>query len=251
MQKSPVSAPSDLSLKTGVRQLTAPTGWVALVLEGTYLVLDPHLQPYQNAVTELLRLFPCFDAPVQEVILQFDRLSPERDVPIFQQNARQWFSKIGMGVWPHREPPTLWSREEFIDAEPGTLRPMMYKLFHLEQDPVISRSAWNTMLGSGTLMRLAISSLATFRQRSYGFHHPRIQERSLQSYSIYTSLLEGAAIQNVTVEQLDLWLPAVDGYLRESSEDGGLFLLARQSQPDWWQNLRHSKHASTFPWIFL
>src|SRR5689334_17088497 len=35
---------------------------------------------------------------------------PNRETThLFSDNARKWFPQMGLGVWPHRQPPRLWT----------------------------------------------------------------------------------------------------------------------------------------------
>ena len=70
--------------------------------------------------------------------------------------------------------------------------------------------------------------------------HPTISDPSLTSFPYYVPLLEaGRLFEPSTAYDLPLadQLPAVDAYVRESVEDGGLFLLVRQRPEVFWQHL--------------
>lgn len=210
-----------------VRQLHAPEGWCACILDAEYPVEGDRAQAYRNHVQSLLDASGLFAPPRREqVLLQFDRLRPGEDVALLRQNVRQWLPDIGLGVWPHREPPRLWSREEFIETPMEELRPIMHRILRVDADPRATRSAWNTMLGLG-IIRIASHDLDAFYRQTMERCLPRIEEPSFQSFPFYLPLLDAQALAELSPADLLNWLGGADAYLRESSEDGGLLLLLR------------------------
>jgi hypothetical protein len=224
-----------------LREVPLQLGWTAAVLECAYPVAPESAQGYVAAVAELLGRLPAFSQPrPSEVFLQWDRCRPDREVLTLRENARVWQPEIGLGVWLDREPPTMWSAEEFVAAAPGTLRPLMYHLFRLQRDAKAQESAWRLLLGSGVLLRVACAAPDAFVSGAMEFLHPRITETSLTGFPFYAPLLTAAGLSRPDVAfdgPMDLWLPGVEGYLRESEEDGGLLLVTRQSSSDFWQSL--------------
>lgn len=212
---------------TILRQLQAPEGWCACVLEAEYPVEGDRAQAYRNHVQSLLDASGLFAPPRREqVLLQFDRLRPGQDVALLCQNVRQWLPDIGLGVWPHREPPRLWSREEFTETPTGELRPIMHRILRVDADPRATRSAWNTMLGLG-IIRIVSHDLDAFYGQTMDCCLPRIEEPSFQSFPFYLPLLDARALAELSSAGLLSCLGGADAYLRESSEDGGLLLLLR------------------------
>jgi hypothetical protein len=224
-----------------LRETPARQGWTAAVLECAYPVPPKSEQSYVTAVAELLGRLPAFSQPrPSELFLQWDRCRPDREVMILRENARVWQPEIGLGVWLDREPPTMWSPEEFVAAAPGTLRPLMHHLFRLQRDAKVQESAWRRLRGSGVLLRVVCVVPDAFVAGATEFLHPRITETSLTGFPFYGPLLTVDALSQpnaVFDGPIDLWLPAVQGYLRESEEDGGLLVVARQSSSDFWQSL--------------
>lgn len=210
-----------------VRQLHAPEGWCACILEAEYPVEGERAWAYRNHVQNLLDASGLFAPPRrQQVLLQFDRLRPDEDVALLRQNARLWLPDIGLGVWPHREPPRLWSREEFIETPTEELRPIMHRIFRIDPDPWATRSAWEAMLGRGVI-RIASHDLDAFYRQTMDCSLPLIAELSFQSFPFYLPLLDARALAELSPADLLSWLGGTDAYLRESSEDGGLLLLLR------------------------
>jgi hypothetical protein len=224
-----------------LREVPARQGWTAAVLECAYPVAPGSEQGYVAAVAALLNRLPAFSQPrPSELFLQWDRCRPDHEVMTLREHARVWQPEIGLGVWLDREPPTMWSPEEFVAAAPGTLRPLMHHLFRLQRDDKAQDSAWRRLLGSGVLLRVACAVPDAFVAGATEFLHPRIMETSLTGFPFYAPLLTVAGIARPDAAfegPFDLWLPEVEGYLRESEEDGGLLVVARQASPDFWRSL--------------
>jgi hypothetical protein len=236
-----VKTPAIREHRLCLREVSAQQGWTAAVLETVYPVASERLQGYAAIVTELLLRLPAFRVPRPgELFLQFDRCKPDREVPILRENARNWQPEIGLGVWLDREPPTMWTPEEFVAAAPGTLRPLMHHLFRLQADPVVQATAWRRLLGSGVLLRVATAEADIFLKGATEFLHPRIAEPSLTGFPFYAPLLTATTFSQpgaLYAAGVDVWLPGVEGYLRESEEDGGLLIVTRQSSAAFWQSV--------------
>ncbi len=228
-----------------MREIKAPAGWTAGVLEIEYPAELEVQRRYAAVVEELLLRLPMFErATAGEVLLQFDRCAPDREIPILQENARSWQPEIGLGVWLDREPPTLWSKEEFLAAAPGTLRPVMYRVFRIQSDPVEQAAAWQRLLGSGVLMRIVATRPNACVEGATEYLQPRIHEPSLTSFPFFVPLLTEAALKEphwIYAGGPEAWLPEMDGYIRESAEDGGLLILARQPPESFWRLLDGEK----------
>lgn len=231
-----------------LRQLAAPEGWCACILEAEYPVEGERVHPYRNRVQRLLDASDLFAPPWgQQVLLQFDRLRPGEDVALLRQNARVWLPDIGLGVWPHREAPRLWSRDEFIDTPMEELRPLMHRIFRVDADPAATRSAWETMLGLG-IIRIASHDLDAFYQRAMDCFLPRIEEPSFQSFPFYLPLLEARTLEKATSDDVLSWLDGVDAYMRESSEDGGLLMVLHVAPERYFQKLLDDDGGTNLPW---
>ena len=230
-------------------QLPAPEPWFACVLSAAYPVEQAAVVRYQKACAILLDRVPAFAFPSnQEVLLQFDRFYAARDVPRLQRNARAWMPEIGLGIWPHRGSPTLWSRQEFEDTPVGKLRPLMHKVFRIQPDPRAVASAWEEYLGSGVLVRCGVKDPSRFYQEAMDNFQPTITEPALKSFPLYAPLLEGAALKDASSDQLAQWLCGAEAYARESAEDEGLFLLCPMPGDSWFHDLARSSLKEEVHW---
>ena len=224
-----------------LRELRAPAGWTAALLEAPLPMPEHEQAPYLDAVASLLLQLPAFAEPhPEELFLLFEHCRPDVEIPILQANARFWLPQIGLGVWLERQAPTTWTAEEFLAAAPGTLRPVIDRIVRLTRDPDIQRDAWDRLLGSGTLVRLSTSAPDRFLAEATEFLQPRMIDRSLTSFPFYVPLLNAASLNTPSPAfraPLHDLLPQTEAYLRESVEDGGLLLAVRQPPVKFWETL--------------
>lgn len=228
-----------------LREVICPSGWTAAVLETPFAPDGGPHPDYQAAVAWLLTHLDSFECAIgEEIMLQFDRCRPDVEIPLLRSNARIWQPEIGLGVWPDQDAPTTWNKEEFIAAAPGTLRPVLYRVFRVQtEDRAAQASAWKTLLGSGVLIRIATSKPSSFLSAATEFLQPKITDVSLESFPFYVPLLTEAALAHphpTFAAEPDAWLPVTEGYIRESQEDGGLLVLLRQTPESFWSALSKS-----------
>ncbi len=222
-----------------LQELAAPPGWTAALLLQP-LPVDDDLQrmAYRDAVGGLLAALPPFAEPhPEDVFLLFNRLRPQVEIKLLQSHARGWMPQFGVGIWLHSEPPQTWTRDEFEAAEPGTLRPVIERVVRVQADPGAQRSAWQMLLGSGSLIRVSSQTAEKFVQGTTDFLLPTIADPSLTSFPFYIPLLRGDQLRNASAAYdvpPDDQLPGVEAYVRESVEDGGLLLLLRQAGDKFW-----------------
>ena len=239
-------SPQHLLSRMRLREIVCPTGWTAAILETDFAPAGGPHPDYTAIVDWLLSNLAPFERTLsREVMLQFDRCRPDVEIPLLRANARIWQPEIGLGVWPEQAPPTTWTKEEFLAAAPGTLRPVMYRIFRVQtEDPSAQTSAWQTMLGSGALLRVATTNPNAFLSATTTFLQPKIEDVSLESFPFYVPLLTAAGLAHphpAFAVELDTLLPVAVGYMRESQEDGGLLVLSRQQPEEFWGVLSRSQ----------
>ncbi len=227
------------SQNLSLQEVPAPAGWTALLLRQALPVEDEaDRELYLEAVAAVLGRLPVPQlVPAEEVLLLFERLRPAVEVPVFQNEARRWMPEFGMGVWLHGEAPATWTADEFLDAEPGTLRPVIDRVIRVARTPEAQRGAWDALLGSGALLR-TLSADARFLPGATAVLKPTIADRSLTGFPFYLPLLRAGELDRarpVYDEPLEEYLPGVYAYLRESVEDGGMLLLIHQPPDAFWK----------------
>jgi hypothetical protein len=162
------------------------------------------------------------------VFVQVAALSLGEAAKDFAGHAMKWKPTIGMGVWPDRPAPTMYSREEFQNLKIGERpRRLMHQIFLL--DAACSAEATDEMIGSGTvLLTLTHGTTEAFLKTAKDLLVPRISDTSFSFFPFYVPLLERKSVGH-PAEILESWLCGVSVYVRESMEDNGILIVSRHS----------------------
>ena len=231
-----------------LRELAAPAGWTAALLEVELPLASKESESYAAAIAELrAELEAIVERPQRELFLLFERCRPAIEVPIIQRNARWWMPEFGMGVWLDQEAPSTWSAEEFTTAAPGTLRPVIDRVLRLSRDSKAQEHAWRMLAGSGTLISVVTTTPDRFVRDATASIRPRITDPSLTSFPFYLPLLTAEALKTPSAfwnAPLEDVLPEVQVYFRESVEEGGLLIAIRHDPVTFWNGLSRKQFAS-------
>lgn len=167
-----------------------------------------------------------------EVFLQVAQLHIADGISRLTSHGRKWMPKIGLGVWPDREPPTIWKADEFMDLGPDERpRRLLYQVFRVGASLESRDNAREMMLGLGTVIQIITADdtqalLLKGRSRLL----PLIIDPSFRSFPYYIPLLDRKGLLSAnSPEELEGWLCGAEVYLRESTEDSGILILARDS----------------------
>jgi hypothetical protein len=165
-----------------------------------------------------------------ELFIQYTQLHRGDGATRLSRHARQWMPKMGLGIWPDREPPRYFKREDFEELMPGdSLKPPLYKVFRVTATDA-RENACATMLGLGTVLALAIpGDGATLLSRTQVVLTAAIAPGSIRSFRFYVPLLEGKSFQSTQRAQIEEWLCGSCVYIRESVEDQAILIAASQS----------------------
>ena len=147
---------------------------------------------------------------------------------LISPNGRDWMPRPGLGVWPARRPPAMWTKEDFENLEPG--RPpqgAVFPTFRISAPGEARERARATIYGTGAVLEvLTRDSGDVLVERGTQLLLPTIQEPAYRSFPFYLPLLDAAALANVPYDKLQAWLCGASVYLRESIDDGGLLLVS-------------------------
>jgi hypothetical protein len=159
--------------------------------------------------------------------LQMNQLHLDRGAQKLSANGRTWLPMTGLGVWPDREPPRLWTKDDFEEREFGQpLPPLMHTVFHVSGGDKASDHARDEMIGSGTVIYvLHNESGEKYHAAMRELLWPRITEEALRGHSFYIPLLEAGSLRNIRPETLESWMGPASVYIRESIEDGGILII--------------------------
>jgi hypothetical protein len=223
-----MATPSDGDLR--LRVLASPEPWEALLLpvdcfpmsHAVLLQAQTVLRWFSSEIADRKKL-------TTEVFLQFWRLRKGDAAVRYSSNAAKWRSDLGLGIWPDRKPPAMWTQETFMDACAGDEPPvLMHKLFRVTA-PGKARVAREVMLGCGTVLETMIrGDAAAMLSRAKEPLTKDIKETSFQSFHFYLPLLEAKTVGASTAAQLESWMAGTELYIRESIEDEGILIVSSE-----------------------
>lgn len=162
-----------------------------------------------------------------ELLIQLANLHLEDGASRLSSNAGKWRPEVGLGVWPDREPPTLYTVDEIRNLKENEKpRTLMHQVFRVTASQQDREAAQDTMLGLGTVLHLLIPDLwEEFRTRASECLLPPIKEESFRCFPFYVPLLERRSIVKAKADDLTAWLCGAPVYIRESAEDKGILML--------------------------
>jgi hypothetical protein len=165
-----------------------------------------------------------------EVFVQVEYLHLGGGPAIFSSHGAEWMPMLGLGVWPDREPPRSWTREELEDLEEGQRpRTLMHQVFRVTGDRAARGAATAIMLGSGSLVRtLEPASAEGLLERAAAQFLPRIDDSAFAAFRYYMPLMDARTFQVADPAILDQWACGATAYIRESPQDRAILIAARR-----------------------
>jgi hypothetical protein len=204
--------------------------WHAALLQVSAFPLAPHELPGVRSFVRLLSQALAGSDLSAEIFIQGTQLHVDEAGSRLSEHARQWAPQLGLGVWPGREPPTLWNKEDFEQLQIGAQpRPLAYQLFRITGSKRSRAEAREVMFGRGANLEILLDApVETFLAKAEALLLPPIQESAFRSYPFYVPLLEAQSAMNAGPGQLDAWLCGAPVYVRESVEDRAVLILSRK-----------------------
>jgi hypothetical protein len=166
-----------------------------------------------------------------EVFLQLEQFHGGDCRLRYARHAREWMPEIGIGVWPDREPPTTWTREELMQLDVGERpRPLMYQVFWVSGPPSARESARNIMLDIGPVLQImTVDDSDVLLRRGTQLFQSRIADPSLACYPFYIPLFERKILLAASAADLADWFCGATIYIRQSIEDQGILIVSREA----------------------
>ncbi|HEX3438445.1 MAG TPA: hypothetical protein VHT24_16870, partial [Pseudacidobacterium sp.] len=155
---------------------------------------------------------------------------------VVRRHGASWLPEVGLGVWPDREPPRLWTAEDFQALEPGQKPPpLMNTVFFVSGGESATEDALAILAGSGTLVyALLPGSPQAFHEKMTALFLPVIREEALRGYSFYVPLLDTQSLKSADVSEsgnvespLHLWLGDSMLFLQENKSEGSVLVVSR------------------------
>lgn len=164
-----------------------------------------------------------------EIFVQLAQLSLADGARRFSAHAPNWQPEMGLGVWPDREPPSLWAKEDFLNLGPGEKpRRVTYHVFRVTALP--SRAeARDVMFGLGTVIQIMTrDDSPSLLRAAREVLLPMIKEPAFRSFSYYAPLLDRNSLTAATAQQVQAWFCGSSLYIRESFEDTAILIASLQ-----------------------
>lgn len=163
-----------------------------------------------------------------EVFLQFNQFHLADAGSRLRDHAREWRPALGLAADPQGPAPTIWSKEEFEQLDPGQkLRPLCHKVFRITAASEVRRGARDLMLDVGAVLEFMVPEGSDkFLDNSQRLILPQIKERVFQGFPFHVPRLGKKNLTAETAGQISAWLCGAEVYLAETVEDGGLVLIS-------------------------
>ncbi len=219
-----------------IEQLAAPPAWGAWLLPtGGFPDLTVDRERRSRLLHSLASLV-CARARLKpQVVLQLWKLAGSPAEQPLNDNVHAWWPTLGLGIWPDREPPRGWNQELLSDAAAALFRQdeialPSHKLLRLGADEHAQIDIARQLRGSGTVLEtFCADSFDDLAHRARERFLPTITEKRFRRARFYLPVLDRATIAAAHhAEQLDDWLCGIEMYIRESAEDKGVLIVARQ-----------------------
>lgn len=218
-------------LRLYAERIATPDSWHAFLLPLESVPLDTHDRPALRSALDKLLNHVAHDQVQAErsLWLLLDQLHKDGAVRLIAKNGTIWNPDMGIGLWPDREPPRMWTRDELLERDYLTpIRELKHTVVHINADKAGFQHAWETMLGTGGVIELLhTGEVAKTIEHWQDVLQPTIEDEAFQAYPFTFPLIEKKSIERRSKEQLDSWFGPVSFYLRESAEDTGILLLSR------------------------
>ena len=166
----------------------------------------------------------------REVLIQMTQLRfPTGSSQLFSRYGREWIPAMGLGVWPYREPPTIWTARDFEELVPGQApRTLIDQVFRITKSEEAKVHARDIMFGYGTVAEvLTVETTDQFLDSCRKVLLPPITDPTYTCFPFYVPLLDAKSVANARESDIDQWTCGVSLYLRESTEDNGVLIATR------------------------
>jgi hypothetical protein len=216
----------------------------------SFPVPEKELSVVRGFLAQLIASISTRDSLSSEVFIQFDQLNVGGAAQLLAAHGRQWMPETGLGVWPDREPPRIWSIQDFMDLGPKEKpRPLMYQVFRVGGEPKNRIDARDIMLGRGTIIE--VMTHCTSRElveKTSATLLPHISDPSYSCFPYYVPLLGRKSVENAGLELLDRWFAGFSVYIRECFEETGLLIASREPLQGILKQMGASPEANSNEW---
>lgn len=162
-----------------------------------------------------------------ETFVQVTELHQGNGVDRLSRNGAKWIPAIGLGVWPDRPVPGLWTVEMVQELKVGENPPTsFFNVFRVTaQGMAIRREACDTMLGLGSILfTMNPGGSEEYLSRTRQVLFPLLPPPIYTSFPFYVPMFDASSLRNASEQQLDTWCCGSSLYVRESHNDGAILI---------------------------
>lgn len=206
------------------------SGFHVYLIRGAKFPLKPFDLPRWLAMYRRLRplLFPPPSKPIP--VIQMWHLHHGDGASVLSRNAQSWMPDFGAGVWLDAPPPRLWTPEDFMNIGPGEmLPPPVLTAIRLRSPQIDYEQAWMQLGGRGCFMEFTVGGGAdAFFQSQAEAYRSWIEEPMIAAHTFFVPLTKAASFESELYASREQHSGPILTYVRESAEDEGLLILARE-----------------------
>ena len=179
----------------------------------------------------LIRHFTSQPGYVHEAFVQVMPLQNGESAYLFSDHAKDWIPDMGLGIWPHRDPPRMWTKDDFDNGDPRAGLPtLMHPVFRITTKAEARLNCLSVMGGTGSSLHV-ISKMPgpELLKHWTDLLLPTIKDRVFRSYTWYAPLLDVAGFSDPLAPLTAAALQNTSLYIRESLEDSGTLIASREA----------------------
>lgn len=164
-----------------------------------------------------------------ELFFQLTDMSRPEGPNLISKNAPSWGPEMGMGIWPDREPPKFFKKEDFTELKQGmTPRPLMYQMMRASGEVEARLDALEKMTGLGAVLQLfGQEGWESLQQETVNTLAASITEELFLGFPFYVPLLEKKSLSSKHIPELAKWLCGATVYLREDVQGKGILIVSK------------------------
>ncbi len=195
---------------------------------GNYPLAGEERDSYLETLAKLEKALDAAFGESQETLLQMWKLHHDGASKQLSKNGPAWMPVVGVGVWPHKPPPAVWTREEFETFVPGEIpRPPISMVFRLKGERKRRTNVWPLLGGRGAVIQARIQGdPEEFYKQCEQYFRTFITEPLHLAYPFFFPLFDAQTLPAIKPELADRLLGGVQYYLRESAEDRGVLIVS-------------------------
>lgn len=221
--------PSNAALELNLRVLAVQEPWRAFVIPVSAFPVPNHECDRLRKFLTGFSVAACSAWKLSsEMFMELEQMKGLPCRHRFADRARDWMPEVGLGVWPDRDPPAIWTREEFEDLPPGgKLRELMCEVFRISTSQERRAQARSEMLEFGCVVEILAADLTErFQSNLKEPYLEFIKARSHRCFPYYIPLLEGMTVEKFGADELAHWCPGISVYVRQSFQDRGILIAS-------------------------